>query len=152
MIHASPLWDADGNLLFRIFELGKADTPLKIITDDEFEKMLDCLQGDLETAKALDKIKTYGDVEPSYIYMPTLKPSTSYKDPYQKETLTISRILVKVGQKIQKDTDMMEIEQDKACVVIPTGKAGIVMAILVKPGATVDEGDPLLAIDEKENG
>lgn len=148
MIHASPLWDADGNLLFRIFELGKADTPIRIVYDDDFEKMLHCMQGDLETARAIDNIKKYGAVEPSYIYMPSLKPSTNYKDDYQKEVMLISRILVKVGQEIQKDTDIMEIEQDKANVIIPAGKAVRVMAILVKPGAIVDEKDPLLAIDE----
>ena len=152
MIHSSPLWDADGNLMFRIFELGKADTPIRIVYDDDFEKMLRCMQGDLDIARALDKIRKYGEVEPSYIYMPALTPSTSYKDPYQKEGMYISRILVKAGQEIQKDTDIMEIEQDKANVVIPAGKAGRVMSILVKPGAIVEEKDPLLAIDTIDDG
>jgi len=152
MIHSSPLWDADGNLMFRIFELGKADTPIRIVYDDDFEKMLRDMQGNLETARAIDKIKKYGEVEPSYIYMPALTPSTNYKDPYQKEGMLISRILVKVGQEIQKDTDIMEIEQDKANVIIPAGKAGRIMSILVKPGAVVEENDPLLAIDTIDDG
>jgi hypothetical protein len=144
MIHASPLWDADGNLLYRIFELGKADTPLKIVDDTEFESMVERLQDLLETSKSLDQITKYGQVNPILIPMPHLG------GPVPGLTSEITKILVKPGDILGVNTDIMEVIHDKASVVFSAGKAGKVITILVREGQEVAENDPLVAIEEIE--
>jgi hypothetical protein len=54
-LRSSPLWDADGNLLFRIFELGKGDTPIALLYDCQFSEMIDRFTGDLEVAQIISK-------------------------------------------------------------------------------------------------
>lgn len=144
MIHASPLWDADGNLLFRLFEHGKGSTPLQIIDDSEFESMVSRLQDLLETSKSIDQIKKYGTVDPDYIYMPKIEST-----PHQ--TIEVTRILVKTGDLVGVGTDLIEVMDDKASMIISARKAGKVITVLVKPGDEVAENDPLAVIEELKN-
>src|SRR5919197_1283678 len=58
----------------------------------------------------------------------------------------ISRWLVEVGQEVQEDDALVEIETDKATVEIPSPVAGPVAEILVEAGQAVPVGTALVVI------
>jgi pyruvate dehydrogenase E2 component (dihydrolipoamide acetyltransferase) len=60
--------------------------------------------------------------------------------------VTVTEILVKVGDQLEVDDSIVVLESDKASMEIPTPMAGEVLAILVKDGATVGEGDALIKL------
>jgi pyruvate dehydrogenase E2 component (dihydrolipoamide acetyltransferase) len=60
--------------------------------------------------------------------------------------VTVTEILVKVGDQLEVDDSIVVLESDKASMEIPTPVAGEVLAILVKDGATVGEGDALITL------
>jgi len=60
--------------------------------------------------------------------------------------VTVTEILVKVGDQLEVDDSILVLESDKASMEIPTPMAGEVLAILVKDGATVGEGDALITL------
>ena len=59
----------------------------------------------------------------------------------------VLRILVKVGDTIQKDQAVLELETDKATIEVPSSVAGTVTAIKVKPGDKVKVGQVVLSLD-----
>jgi pyruvate dehydrogenase E2 component (dihydrolipoamide acetyltransferase) len=60
--------------------------------------------------------------------------------------VTVTEILVKVGDQLEADDSIVVLESDKASMEIPTPIAGEVLAILVKDGDTVGEGDALITL------
>ena len=60
----------------------------------------------------------------------------------------ITRVLVNVGDVIQKDQAVVELETDKATVEVPSTVSGKVTAIKVKPGDKVKVGQALLSFEE----
>jgi pyruvate dehydrogenase E2 component (dihydrolipoamide acetyltransferase) len=60
--------------------------------------------------------------------------------------VTVTEILVKVGDQLEVDDSIVVLESDKASMEIPTPMAGEVLAILIKDGATVGEGDALIKL------
>jgi pyruvate dehydrogenase E2 component (dihydrolipoamide acetyltransferase) len=60
--------------------------------------------------------------------------------------VTVTEILVKVGDQLEADDSIVVLESDKASMEIPTPMAGEVLAILVKDGDTVGEGDALITL------
>ncbi len=62
------------------------------------------------------------------------------------ETGTIISILVKVGDSIQLDQPLMEIETDKVTAEVPAEYEGIVKAILVEVGQEIGEGTPIFQV------
>ena len=50
------------------------------------------------------------------------------------ESGTVVSVLVKEGDKIQKDQPLLELETDKAVVEVPSTAAGIVQSVNVKEG------------------
>src|SRR6187431_1742561 len=60
----------------------------------------------------------------------------------------ITRVLVNVGDVIQKDQAVVELETDKATVEVPSTVSGKVTAIKVKPGDKVKVGQALLSVEE----
>lgn len=60
---------------------------------------------------------------------------------------TIVSILVKVGDKVDRDQTILELETDKAVAPIPTPEAGVVTKILVKEGEKVAVGHLVLMLD-----
>lgn len=72
------------------------------------------------------------------------------KMPQLGETVTEGTILnwlVKVGDSVQEDDAIVEISTDKVDTEVPSPFSGIVSALLVEKGATVEVGTPLLELD-----
>ena len=63
------------------------------------------------------------------------------------ETGTIISILVKVGDTIQLDQPLMEVETDKVTAEVPAEYEGIVKAILVEIGQEIGEGTPIFQVE-----
>jgi pyruvate dehydrogenase E2 component (dihydrolipoamide acetyltransferase) len=62
----------------------------------------------------------------------------------------IGRWLVEVGQVIQEDDPLVEVQTDKTTVEIPSPAAGTVARILVQEGELVPVGTPLVVIGDGE--
>ena len=60
--------------------------------------------------------------------------------------VTVTEILVEIGDQLEVDDSIVVLESDKASMEIPTPMAGEVLAILIKDGATVGEGDALIKL------
>lgn len=60
----------------------------------------------------------------------------------------IVRVLVKPGDQIKADQYLMEVETDKAAVEIPSPFAGVVKAVNVKEGDTVNVGSVVVTFEE----
>lgn len=63
---------------------------------------------------------------------------------------TVVNILVAVGDKVQKDQTMMELENQKAVAPIPSPAAGTVSQIHVKQGDSVSVGHLLVTLESAE--
>ena len=63
----------------------------------------------------------------------------------------IIEIMVKVGDKVEKDQSLMTLESDKATMDIPAPSAGTIKELKVKVGDEVNDGD-LIAVLEGEGG
>ena len=61
-------------------------------------------------------------------------------------TGTVTRVLVNVGDKVEKDQPVVELETEKAVVEVPSDVAGTVQEIKVKEGDTVKVGQVLLVL------
>lgn len=64
------------------------------------------------------------------------------------ESAEVTKVLVVVGDTIEKDQIVLEIETDKATVEVPSEFNGVVKEVLVKDGATAKIGSVLFMIDE----
>lgn len=60
----------------------------------------------------------------------------------------IGQILVKEGDVIEKEQIVLELETEKAVFELPCPHAGKILKVLVKSGATVKVGTPILTIEE----
>ncbi len=77
--------------------------------------------------------------------------STEVKLPELGENVTsgdLLKLLVKVGDKIQKDQALMELETDKAAIEVPSPVGGVVRQVFVKEGQKVKVGQAILAVEE----
>ncbi len=59
----------------------------------------------------------------------------------------IINVLVKEGDTVSKDQNIMEVETDKAAVELPVPYAGVISKLNVKSGDTVKVGQVLLSVD-----
>ncbi|HEX7002492.1 MAG TPA: 2-oxo acid dehydrogenase subunit E2 [Trueperaceae bacterium] len=64
------------------------------------------------------------------------------------ESGTVVSVLVKPGDKIQKDQPLLELETDKAVVEVPSTAAGVVQTVNVKEGDEAPIGAVLVVVDE----
>ncbi len=64
------------------------------------------------------------------------------------ESAEVLNILVNVGDKIEKDQGLIEIETDKATIEVPSTLDGIIKDIFIKPGEKVKVGQTILSFDE----
>ena len=67
------------------------------------------------------------------------------------ENVDVIEILVKVGDRIEKDASLVTLESDKASMEIPSPIAGIVKALRIKVGDKVSEGDVLMVASLEDN-
>lgn len=63
------------------------------------------------------------------------------------DSATVLSIMVAVGDSIQKEQTLFELETDKAVAPIPSEVAGKVTKILIKEGDTVRSGTPVLEVE-----
>jgi pyruvate dehydrogenase E2 component (dihydrolipoamide acetyltransferase) len=64
------------------------------------------------------------------------------------ESADVINVLVKPGDKIEKEQGIIEIETDKATVEVPSSFEGIVNEVMVKVGDNVKVGQVLIKVDE----
>ncbi len=60
----------------------------------------------------------------------------------------IIEVLVKPGDRVEKETSLITLESDKATVEIPSPLAGIVKELRIKIGDRVSQGSPILLLEE----
>ena len=65
---------------------------------------------------------------------------------------TISRWLVKEGDRVERDQPLVEVTTDKVDAEIPAPRAGVIMALLVAEGETVATGTELVRIEPDAAG
>lgn len=64
------------------------------------------------------------------------------------ESADIINVLVKVGDVIQKEQSIIEIETDKATIEVPSNISGKITEVLVKQGDSVKVGQAIIKVDE----
>ena len=67
------------------------------------------------------------------------------------DSAEVSEIMVKVGDVINVDDNIVLLESDKASVEVPATSAGTITAINLQIGDKVKEGDVILTIDSVDN-
>ena len=60
---------------------------------------------------------------------------------------TVVGVLVREGDRVEKDTPVLELETDKAVMELPAGVAGRVQRVLVKVGDEVQTGQAVLEVE-----
>jgi dihydrolipoamide dehydrogenase len=60
----------------------------------------------------------------------------------------VVEVLVKPGDRVEKEQSLISLESDKATMEIPAPAAGVVHSIVVKVGDKVSEGAPILVLEE----
>jgi pyruvate dehydrogenase E2 component (dihydrolipoamide acetyltransferase) len=60
---------------------------------------------------------------------------------------TVTSILVNVGDSVDMDTPLLELETDKAVVEVPSPASGVVASISITEGATLEVGGAILVLD-----
>ena len=77
--------------------------------------------------------------------------STEFKLPELGENIEsadVLNVLVKPGDKIEKDQGVIEIETDKATIEVPSTIEGMIKEVMVKSGDKVKVGQTLIKVDE----
>jgi pyruvate dehydrogenase E2 component (dihydrolipoamide acetyltransferase) len=64
----------------------------------------------------------------------------------------VTRVMVNVGDTVERDQPVVELETDKATIEVPSSVAGVVKEIKVKKGDKVKVGSLILTVDEAGNG
>ena len=60
----------------------------------------------------------------------------------------VIEVLVKPGDRVEKETSLITLESDKATIEIPSPQAGTVKELRVKLGDKVSQGSPVLVLEE----
>ena len=96
--------------------------------------------------------------------VPTEVPTTTPDSSQSREQLvvvpdvgdagevTVTELLVKLGDVVAADDSILVLESDKASMEIPSPFAGEVVEMLVVDGSVVSEGDPLIKLRTTEQG
>jgi len=63
------------------------------------------------------------------------------------EAANVTKVLVSVGDKIQKDQPVLELETDKATIEVPSTISGVVKEIRVQEGGKAQVGEVVLTVD-----
>ena len=66
------------------------------------------------------------------------------------DEVTITEVMVKVGDTITADQSIINVEGDKASMEVPAPEAGVVKEVLVKVGDKVTIGTPMLVLDSAD--
>ena len=68
------------------------------------------------------------------------------------ESADVTKVLVKAGDKIEKDQIILEIETDKATIEVPSEFAGTVKEVFIKDGETAKVGQIIFTFVGSESG
>ena len=60
----------------------------------------------------------------------------------------IIEVLVKPGDRVEKEASLITLESDKATIEIPSPQAGVVKELRIKIGDKVSQGSPILVLEE----
>jgi len=63
------------------------------------------------------------------------------------ESADVIAVLVKAGDRIEKEQSVIEIETDKATIEVPSSVEGIITEVLVKEGDNIEVGKTLIKVD-----
>ncbi|MBQ0808268.1 MAG: pyruvate dehydrogenase complex dihydrolipoyllysine-residue acetyltransferase, partial [Porticoccus sp.] len=63
------------------------------------------------------------------------------------ETVEVIELCVAPGDTVELEQSLIVLESDKATMDVPSPKAGIVKALIVKEGDTVSEGSAILELE-----
>ena len=66
------------------------------------------------------------------------------------DEVTVTEVMVKVGDTITADQSIINVEGDKASMEVPSPEAGVVKEVLVKVGDKVTTGTPMLVLDSAD--
>lgn len=66
------------------------------------------------------------------------------------DEVTVTEVMVKVGDTIAVDQSIINVEGDKASMEVPAPEAGVVKEVLVKVGDKVTTGSPMLVLEAGE--
>ncbi|WP_430233414.1 dihydrolipoyl dehydrogenase [Nitrosomonas communis] len=61
--------------------------------------------------------------------------------------VSVIEVLVKPGDKIEKETSLITLETEKASIEVPSPEAGVVKEMLVKVGDKVSQGSPIITLE-----
>ncbi len=64
----------------------------------------------------------------------------------------VVRVLVHVGDTLEKDQPVLELETDKATIEVPSSVAGVIKELRIKPGDKVKVGQAILVVEESAAG
>ncbi|MGH6960525.1 MAG: biotin/lipoyl-containing protein, partial [Dongiaceae bacterium] len=68
------------------------------------------------------------------------------------KNVPVIEVLVKDGQRVDKDAALITLESEKATMEVPAPAAGTVRGIKVKVGDKVSQGDVIMALDADADG
>ncbi|MBK6681433.1 MAG: hypothetical protein IPG53_16190 [Ignavibacteriales bacterium] len=68
------------------------------------------------------------------------------------ESALVVKVTVKVGDSINEDDTILEIETDKATVEVPSPTAGVISEVLVKEGEKAKVGSVIFKLEAKSAG
>jgi pyruvate dehydrogenase E2 component (dihydrolipoamide acetyltransferase) len=88
--------------------------------------------------KAVSSTKSSGKKEIVDFSLPDLGENIATAD--------VLNVLVKVGDFIEVDQAILEIETDKATIEVPTAIAGKVIEVLIKAGSKAKVGDVMIKV------
>jgi pyruvate dehydrogenase E2 component (dihydrolipoamide acetyltransferase) len=63
----------------------------------------------------------------------------------------VVEVLVKVGDKIEREQTLIVLESEKASMDVPSPRAGVVKELLIKQGDKASEGTPILVLESAED-
>ena len=66
------------------------------------------------------------------------------------ENVPVIEVLVKDGQRVEKDSALITLESEKATMEVPAPEAGVVRGIKVKVGDKVSKGTVIMALEAEE--
>ncbi|SFM38688.1 dihydrolipoyl dehydrogenase [Nitrosomonas communis] len=61
--------------------------------------------------------------------------------------VSVIEVLVKPGDKIEKETSLITLETEKASIEVPSPEAGVVREMLVKVGDKISQGSPIITLE-----
>lgn len=64
------------------------------------------------------------------------------------DEVTVTEVMVKVGDTVEVDQSVINVEGDKASMEVPAPEAGVIKELLVKVGDKVSTGTPMFVLEE----